>query len=165
MTHDAFTHLDDRGNPRMVDVGEKPVTQRRAVAEGHIRMSAATLSAIVAGELPKGNVLVVAQIAGISAAKRTADLIPLCHPLPITSVRVEVEADEGLPGVRVQAEVRVTGRTGVEMEALTAVSAALLTVYDMCKARERMMEIGAIRLLHKEGGRSGTWRAEGGVEP
>ncbi|HET8657354.1 MAG TPA: cyclic pyranopterin monophosphate synthase MoaC [Longimicrobiaceae bacterium] len=165
MTHDAFTHLDDRGNPRMVDVGEKPVTQRRAVAEGHIRMSAATLSAIVAGELPKGNVLVVAQIAGISAAKRTADLIPLCHPLPITSVRVEVEADEGLPGVRVQAEVRVTGRTGVEMEALTAVSAALLTVYDMCKARDRAMEIGAIRLLRKEGGRSGTWRVEGDVEP
>jgi cyclic pyranopterin phosphate synthase len=165
MTDDAFTHLDERGTPRMVDGGEKPVTQRRAVAEGHIRMSAATLSAIVAGELPKGNVLVVAQIAGISAAKRTADLIPLCHPLPITSVRVEVEADEGLPGVRVQAEVRVTGRTGVEMEALTAVSAALLTVYDMCKARDRAMEIGAIRLLHKEGGRSGTWRAEGGVEP
>ncbi len=161
-TDETFTHLDEQGNPRMVDVGEKGVTRRRAVAEGRILTSAETLEAIAGGKTPKGNVLVVAQLAGIMAAKRTAELIPLCHPLPITSVRVELELDRALPGVRARAEVRVEGRTGVEMEALTAVSAALLTVYDMCKALDRSMEIGGVRLLRKEGGRSGVWTAGSG---
>jgi len=144
----------------MVDVGDKEVTSRVALAEGAIRMSAATLEKIVRGETPKGAVLTVAQLAGIMAAKRTADLIPLCHPLALSSVRVTLEPDEGLPGIRSRAEVRVEGRTGVEMEALTAVSAALLTVYDMCKALDRGMEIGGIRLRRKEGGRSGTWTVD-----
>ena len=159
MSDGGFTHLDEAGRPRMVDVGEKDVTRRVAVAEGHIRMSAATLAAIVAGETPKGNVLLVAQLAGITGAKRTADLIPLCHPLPLTSVEVEISADESLPGIRVSATAKVDGKTGVEMEALTAVTVSLLTVYDMCKARDRGMEISGIRLLRKEGGRSGTWTA------
>jgi len=154
-----FTHLDDQGRPRMVDVGDKEVTARVAVAEGFIRTSAETLAEIVAGETPKGNVLLVAQLAGIMGAKRTAELIPLCHPLPLTSVEVELSADESLPGIRALATARVSGKTGVEMEALTAVSCSLLTVYDMCKARDRGMEIGGIRLLRKEGGRSGSWSA------
>jgi cyclic pyranopterin phosphate synthase len=157
MSDDGFTHLDERGRPRMVDVGAKEVTSRTAVAEGRIRMSAETLAAIVGGETPKGNVLVVAQLAGIMAAKRTADLIPLCHPLPLTSVEVELTVDESLPGMRAVATAKVEGKTGVEMEALTAVSASLLTIYDMCKARDRGMEISGIRLLSKEGGRSGRW--------
>jgi len=159
MSDAGFTHLDEQGRPRMVDVGEKEVTARVAVAAGHIRTSAETVRAIVAGEVPKGNVLLIAQLAGITGAKRTSDLIPLCHPLPLTSVNVEVEADESLPGVRVTATAKVDGKTGVEMEALTAVSCALLTVYDLCKARDRGMVIGEIRLLRKEGGRSGTWTA------
>lgn len=157
MTDGGFTHLDDAGRPRMVDVGDKVVTARVAVAEGCIRMSADTLAAIVAGETPKGNVLVIAQLAGIMGAKRTAELIPLCHPLPLTSVEVELAADEAIPGLRVVATAKVEGKTGVEMEALTAVSCSLLTVYDMCKARDRGMEISGIRLLSKEGGRSGSW--------
>jgi cyclic pyranopterin phosphate synthase len=161
MTEPRLTHLDDRGNPRMVDVGEKEVTRRRAIAEGHITTSPETLAAIASGSVAKGNVLLIAQLAGIQGAKRTADLIPLCHPLALSSVKVEVEVDEGLPGVRARAEARVEGRTGVEMEALTAVSCALLTIYDMCKALDRGMRIGGIRLLQKEGGRSGTWIAEG----
>ena len=160
MSGDRFTHLDEAGAPRMVDVGDKAVTSRVAVAEGTIRMAGATLAAIVRGETPKGSVLTIAQLAGIMAAKRTADLIPLCHPLALSSVRVTLEPDEALPGLRSRAEVRVEGRTGVEMEALTAVSASLLTVYDMCKALDRGMEIGGIRLLRKEGGRSGTWSAD-----
>jgi cyclic pyranopterin phosphate synthase len=156
---DGFTHLDAEGRPRMVDVGEKDVTRRVAVAEGRIVTSAETVRAIREGTTPKGNVLLVAQLAGITGAKRTADLIPLCHPLPLTSVEVELEADEALPGVRATATARVDGKTGVEMEALTAVAAALLTVYDMCKARDRGMRIEAIRLLRKEGGRGGTWEA------
>ncbi|HEX6750681.1 MAG TPA: cyclic pyranopterin monophosphate synthase MoaC [Longimicrobium sp.] len=159
MSDGGFTHLDEAGRPRMVDVGEKDVTRRVAVAEGHIRMSAETLAAIVAGDTPKGNVVLVAQLAGITGAKRTADLIPLCHPLPLTSVEVEISADESLPGIRVSATAKVDGKTGVEMEALTAVTVSLLTVYDMCKARDRGMEISGIRLLRKEGGRSGTWTA------
>ena len=159
MSDAGFTHLDEQGRPRMVDVGEKEVTARVAVAEGHIRTSAETVRAIVAGEVPKGNVLVIAQLAGIMGAKRTADLIPLCHPLPLTSVSVDVTVDESLPGVRVAATAKVDGKTGVEMEALTAVSCALLTVYDLCKARDRGMVIGEIRLLSKEGGRSGRWTA------
>ena len=160
MNEPRFTHIDESGAPRMVDVGDKSVTHRVAVAEGTIRMSPATLQAIVRGETPKGAVLSVAQLAGIMAAKRTADLIPLCHPLALSAVRVTLEPDEELPGIRSRAEVRVEGRTGVEMEALTAVSASLLTVYDMCKALDRGMEMGGIRLLRKEGGRSGTWTVD-----
>ena len=159
MSEAEFTHLDAGGRPRMVDVGEKEVTRRVAMAEGHIRTSVETVEAIAGGETPKGNVLVIAQLAGIMAAKRTAELIPLCHPLPLTSVSVELELDPLLPGVRAKATAKVDGKTGVEMEALTAVSASLLTIYDMCKARDRGMEIGGIRLLRKEGGRSGTWEA------
>src|SRR5687768_4928740 len=133
MTEPALTHLDEKGNPRMVDVGEKPVTSRRAVAEGVIRTSRDTIRAVSEGSVPKGNVITVAELAGVMGAKRTADLIPLCHPLPVTSIRVEVAVDETVPGMRARAEVRVEGRTGVEMEALTAVSCALLTIYDMCK--------------------------------
>ena len=160
MSDSGFTHLDASGNPRMVDVGDKAPTSRRALAEGTIRMSPATLQAVAEGSVSKGNVLLVAQLAGVMGAKRAADLIPLCHPLPLSAVKVEIEPEPGLPGLRARAEVRVEGRTGVEMEALTAVSCALLTVYDMCKALDRGMEIGAIRLLRKEGGRSGTWTAE-----
>ena len=164
MSDSGFTHLDEEGRPRMVDVGDKAVTRRVAVAEGHIRVSAETLAAITSGQIRKGNVLTVAQLAGIMGAKRTAELVPLCHPLPLTSVEVNVTADESLPGVRVTATAKVEGKTGVEMEALTAVSCSLLTIYDMCKARDRGMEIGGIRLLRKEGGRSGTWTAGTGTE-
>lgn len=152
-----FTHLDERGDPRMVDVGQKEVTARRAVADGWIRLSGETLKAVAEGAVHKGDVLVVARIAGITGAKRTSDLIPLCHPLPISGVDVRLTLDPDLPGVRATAEVRVHGRTGVEMEALTAVSCALLTVYDMCKSMDRRMEIGGVRLVLKEGGRSGSW--------
>lgn len=162
MNEPAFTHLDSRGNPRMVDVGDKNVTSRRAIAEGEIRMTAETARAITSGNVPKGSVITVSELAGVMGAKRTADLIPLCHPLSLSSVKVELTVDPTLPGLRARAEVRVEGRTGVEMEALTAVSCALLTVYDMCKALDRTMEIGRIRLLHKEGGRSGTWSAAEG---
>ena len=140
----------------MVDVGEKAETRREAVAEGVIRMASETLSALEAGRLPKGDPLVVAQLAGIQAAKRTWELIPLCHPLPLTSVEVELAADPELPGVRALARARVMGRTGVEMEALTAVSVALLTVYDMVKAVDRNLRIEGVRLLEKSGGRSGS---------
>ena len=160
MSDSGFTHLDASGNPRMVDVGDKSPTSRRALAEGTIRMSPATLQAVTEGSVSKGNVLLVAQLAGVMGAKRAADLIPLCHPLALSAVKVEIEPVPELPGLRARAEVRVEGRTGVEMEALTAVSCALLTVYDMCKALDRGMEIGSIRLLRKEGGRSGTWTAE-----
>jgi cyclic pyranopterin monophosphate synthase len=160
MSGDGFTHLDEAGSPRMVDVGEKAVTRRVAQAEGSIRMAPGTLDAILRGETPKGSVLTIAQVAGIMAAKRTADLIPLCHPLALSSVRVTLEPDETLPGIRARAEVKVEGRTGVEMEALTAVAGALLTIYDMCKALDRGMEMGGIRLLRKEGGRSGTWTVD-----
>lgn len=155
MTDRGLTHLDADGRPRMVDVGEKPVTRRTAVAEGSILMEDATARAIVAGATPKGDVLLVAQIAGIMAAKRTAELIPLCHPLPLSSVQLELEVDPGLPGVRARATARVDARTGVEMEALTAVSVALLTVYDMAKALDPAMRIDGVRLVSKEGGRSG----------
>jgi cyclic pyranopterin phosphate synthase len=163
LTEARFTHLDEQGRPRMVDVGEKPVTRRAAVAEGHIRTSRDTLSAITSGTAPKGDVLTVARLAGIMGAKRTADLIPLCHTLPLDAVEVELTPDESLPGIRARATARVEAKTGVEMEALTAVSCALLTVYDMCKARDRGMVMDGIRLVRKEGGRSGTWQ-EGGDE-
>ncbi len=155
-------HQDESGRPRMVDVGVKAETDRTAVAEGLLRMAPATLAALRAGRVPKGDPLVVAQVAGIQAAKRTSDLIPLCHPLSLTSVELALELDDALPGVRAAATVRVTGRTGVEMEALTAISVALLTVYDMLKGLDRGMELREIRLLRKEGGRSGTWVAGGG---
>lgn len=157
----GFTHLDESGRPRMVDVGGKEVTRRTAVAEGKIRMAPETLHAIVAGETPKGNVLLIAQLAGITGAKRTPELIPLCHSIPLTSVEVDVKPDDALPGIRVTATVGVEARTGVEMEALTAVTCALLTVYDMCKARDRGMAIEGVQLLRKEGGRSGSWEAGG----
>ncbi|HEX2094831.1 MAG TPA: cyclic pyranopterin monophosphate synthase MoaC [Longimicrobiaceae bacterium] len=159
MSEPVFTHVDAEGRPRMVDVGDKEVTRRVAVAEGRIVTSAETARAIAEGATAKGNVLVVAQIAGITGAKRTAELIPLCHPLPLTSVEVELEVDGALPGVCARATARVDGKTGVEMEALTAVSVALLTVYDMCKALDRGMRIEGIRLLRKEGGRTGRWEA------
>jgi cyclic pyranopterin phosphate synthase len=145
----------------MVDVSSKDETRRRAVATGRIRMAAATLAKILAGDAPKGDVLGVARIAGIQAGKRTGDLIPLCHVLPGASVTVTLEPDEELPGIVVTAEAVYAGQTGVEMEALTAASLALLTVYDMAKALDREMVIEAIRLERKEGGRSGTWSRSG----
>ena len=153
-----LSHLDDQGRARMVDVGGKPESERRAVAEAVVAMGLETLDAIVEDGVPKGDVIATAQLAGIMAAKRTHELIPLCHPLSLTHVRVDIEPDSGLPGVRITAEARLRGRTGVEMEALTAASVAALTVYDMCKAIDRGMEITDVRLLLKEGGRSGTWR-------
>ncbi|MBI4409740.1 MAG: cyclic pyranopterin monophosphate synthase MoaC [Gemmatimonadetes bacterium] len=153
------THLDPAGRPRMVDVGEKEVTARAAVAEGRLVMSPATLAALKEGRAAKGDALVVAQIAGIQAAKRTWDLIPLCHPLPLSNVDVQVEPDEALPGLRVRATVRVEARTGVEMEALTAVAMALLTAYDMLKALDREMRLEGIHLVRKSGGRSGSWES------
>ena len=150
-----LTHLDDSGRAHMVDVGGKPETERIAIARGEVSMKAATLGLIRAGTMKKGDVLTVAQIAGISAAKRTSELIPLCHPLPITHVDVTLSLDEALPGVLITATVKTTGKTGVEMEALTAVSVAALTVYDMAKAAEKTMKIQNIRLIEKHGGRSG----------
>jgi cyclic pyranopterin phosphate synthase len=158
----TLTHFDAGGNAHMVDVSDKAVTSRLAVAEGHVRMTAETLALIVENRAAKGDVLAVARLAGIMGAKRTADLIPLCHPLPVTKVALDLVPDAALPGVRVTATVRTTGQTGVEMEALTAVSVACLTVYDMLKAAEKGMEIGGVRLLHKEGGKSGTWDAAPG---
>lgn len=153
-----LTHVDPEGRVRMVDVGEKERTRRSATAEGWIRMQPATLQAIRENEIQKGDVLTVAQIAGIAAGKRASEWIPLCHPLSIDAIDVSLTPDDDLPGVRVTARAQVTARTGAEMEALVAVSAALLTVYDMCKAVERTMEIGPIRLVEKRGGRSGHWR-------
>lgn len=144
----------------MVDVGDKDATTRVAVAEGVIRMKPETLRLLREGRTPKGDPLLVAQVAGIQAAKRTWELIPMCHPLPLSSVDVVLEPDPGIPGVRATGTARVTGPTGVEMEALTAVSVALLTVYDMLKAVDRKMQIGPVRLLQKSGGRSGDWSAE-----
>lgn len=155
-----LTHLDASGRPRMVDVTPKSPTRRIAEAEGWIRMSEATLDAVEEGDAPKGEVLRVGELAGIQAAKRTAELIPLCHVLSRVSVSVELETDRELPGIRARAVARVAGVTGVEMEALTAVSVALLTVYDMVKGLDRSMRIGGIRLLRKEGGRSGAWVAD-----
>jgi cyclic pyranopterin phosphate synthase len=155
-----LTHLDDQGRPRMVDVGSKPETRRVAQAEGALRMAPETLEALRQHRLPKGDPLTIARIAGIQAAKRTAELIPLCHPLALTSIDVECVLDEKLPGLRALATAEVHGRTGVEMEALTAVAVALLTAYDMLKAVDRGMRIENVRLLRKEGGRSGVWRAD-----
>lgn len=157
---DGLTHLDADGNPRMVDVAAKPNTDRRAVAEGYVFLSTVALETILAGGVKKGDVLQIARLAGIQGAKRTADLIPLCHPLPIDSVEVDVEALPEKGAIVVRAAVRTRWRTGVEMEALTAVSAATLTIYDMVKAIDRGMRIDGIRLLEKQGGRSGSWVAD-----
>jgi cyclic pyranopterin phosphate synthase len=150
-----LTHIDESGQARMVDVGDKPVTTRLAVARGEVKMLRSTLELIREGALKKGDVLTVAQVAGIQAAKRTSELIPLCHPLPIEHISVEFELDEGLPGVKITATVRTGGKTGVEMEALTAVAVSALTIYDMAKAAEKTMHIQNIRLVEKHGGRSG----------
>ena len=156
--YDRFPHLDEAGHARMVDVGAKAVTHRRALAEGSIRMDRQTLQAILDQRVEKGDVLAVARIAAVGGAKRTSDLVPLCHPLPLHSVTVEIEVADELPGLRLTAETTTEARTGVEMEALCAVSAGLLAVYDMCKSMDRAMELGAVRLLEKDGGRSGMWR-------
>ncbi|MBS9476311.1 cyclic pyranopterin monophosphate synthase MoaC [Ancylobacter radicis] len=155
----SLTHLDATGAANMVDVADKAVTDRVAVAEGEVRMEAATLDLILSGNAKKGDVIGTARLAGIMAAKRTHELIPLCHALLLSKVAVEIEPDATLPGLRVRATVRTSGQTGVEMEALTAVSVACLTVYDMAKAVDRGMRIEAIRLLEKSGGRSGHWQA------
>lgn len=156
----GLSHLDDKGEAWMVDVTDKPVTDRTAIATGRVVMRRETLGRIVEGGIAKGDVLATARIAAIMAVKRTSDLIPLCHPLPVTKVTVEIAPDEALPGLVVTATVRCAGRTGVEMEALTAVSIACLTIYDMAKAVEKGMRIEAIRLLEKSGGKSGEWHAE-----
>ena len=157
----ALTHFDTQGQAHMVDVSAKDVTHRIARASGVIRMLPATLALIAAGHAKKGDVLGIARIAAIQGAKRTADLVPLCHPLPITRVAVELELDEAASLLRCTAQVETLGRTGVEMEALTAVQVGLLTVYDMCKAVDRGMVMDDIRLLHKSGGKSGEWVAAG----
>ena len=156
----ALTHIDASGEARMVDVSAKPATERTAVAEGRVVMSKTTLELIVSGNARKGDVLGTARIAGIMAAKRTSDLIPLCHPLALSKVTVNIAPDDKLPGCIVRATVKVTGPTGVEMEALTAVSIACLTLYDMVKAVEKGMRIEGIRLLEKQGGKSGHYRAD-----
>lgn len=153
----GLSHFDAEGRAHMVDVSDKPSTARVAVARGEVRMSAATLARVTEGRADKGDVLGVARLAGIMAAKRTADLIPLCHPLPISRVALRLEADASGPAVRVEAEVKTSGQTGVEMEALTAVSVACLTIYDMLKAVEKGMEISGIRLVMKDGGASGRY--------
>ena len=156
----GLSHFDDQGHAHMVDVGCKAVTARVATAEGLVLMTTDTLAHITEGKAKKGDVLGVARLAGIMAAKKTADLIPLCHPLPITKVSVDLVADSTLPGVRITATVKTTGVTGVEMEAMTAVSIACLTVYDMLKAVEKSMRIEGIRLLLKDGGKSGLYEAK-----
>jgi cyclic pyranopterin phosphate synthase len=153
-----LTHLDDKGKARMVDVGGKAETRRVAIASGRIRMSAAALAAIRDGDVPKGDVLAAARIAGIMAAKKTAELIPLCHPLALDSVTIDFAFEDD--ALRATASAALTGRTGVEMEAMTATSIALLTIYDMAKAIDKGMVIDAVRLIEKRGGKSGTWKAD-----
>jgi cyclic pyranopterin phosphate synthase len=155
-----LSHLDAEGRARMVDVGAKSETARTARAEGSIRMSAQALAAIESNAIAKGDVIAVARIAGIIAAKKTAELIPLCHPLPLTDAGVDIDVDRALPGLRVTAWASTHGKTGVEMEALTAASVALLTIYDMAKAIDRAMEISGVRLTEKRGGKSGDWTRE-----
>jgi cyclic pyranopterin monophosphate synthase len=155
-----LSHLGQGGEARMVDVSAKPPTERKAIAEGHVVMAAKTLDLVLAGNAKKGDVLGAARIAGIMAAKRTHELIPLCHPLPVSNIAVDIEAERKPPGFRVRASVKVSGPTGVEMEALTAVAVACLTIYDMVKALERGMRIEGIRLLEKRGGKSGHYRAK-----
>ncbi len=157
-SHHNLTHLDESGNARMVDVGAKPDTERIAVARGEVHISQQTLALVRDGKTAKGDVLAVARVAGIMAAKKTSDLIPLCHPIMLTSVKVDFAFQEW--GIEVEARTKTTGPTGVEMEALTAVSVAALTIYDMLKAVERGARIECIRLVHKEGGKSGVWKSE-----
>ena len=159
--HDAepLTHIGADGEARMVDVSDKAATNRTAIAEGRVRMGASTLTAILAGDAKKGDVMGAARIAGIMAAKKTCDLIPLCHPVGLTKISVDIAPDDALPGLCVRAEARCFGPTGVEMEALTAVSVACLTIYDMAKAIDRGMSIEGLRLIEKRGGKSGEWRA------
>ncbi|TQV84459.1 cyclic pyranopterin monophosphate synthase MoaC [Aliikangiella coralliicola] len=158
MTH--FTHLNEKGEAQMVDVTEKGHSSRVAIASGYVEMQPETLRMITHGEHKKGDVLAVARIAGIQAAKKTSELIPLCHPLMLTSVNVELEADGQNNAIRISATCKLSGQTGVEMEALTAVSVAALTIYDMCKAVDKNMVISAIQLEQKTGGKSGDWRRE-----
>ncbi|HKH81986.1 MAG TPA: cyclic pyranopterin monophosphate synthase MoaC [Methylovirgula sp.] len=155
-----LTHLRPSGEAHMVDVSEKPVTERSALAQGLVRMQQETFHLALSGDAKKGDVFAAARIAGIMAAKKTADLIPLCHPLALTNISVDVEADPALPGLKVSARVKLAGQTGVEMEALTAVAVACLTIYDMLKAADRSMRIEAIELVEKTGGKSGTFRRE-----
>lgn len=157
-----FTHFNEAGQAHMVDVGQKKATQRKAVTEGYIEMQPETLALIIQGGHKKGDVLGIARIAGIMASKKTADLVPLCHPIPITHVDVELEPEPDRSRIRCQATVETVGQTGVEMEALTATQVALLTIYDMCKGVDRGMTIQAVRLLEKSGGKSGHWRREPG---
>ena len=157
MSKARLSHIDEAGRARMVDVSDKAATDRRATAEGSLRCSPATLALVREGRTPKGEVIATAELAGVMAAKRTADLIPLCHPLPLTKVEVTIAADEALPGFRVAADVRTTAQTGVEMEALTAVTIACLTLFDMLKAVDRAMVIADICVTAKSGGRSGDW--------
>lgn len=157
-----LTHLSEDGSASMVDVGGKADTVREAIAEGFVRMQPETLALIRAGDMKKGDVIGTARIAGIMAAKQTALLIPLCHPLALTKIAVDIMADADLPGLRVRATARLTGKTGVEMEALSAVSVACLTIYDMAKAVDRGMEISGIRVVSKSGGKSGDWQAPAG---
>ena len=159
-TPNPLTHLDGDGNARMVDVTDKDVTFRVATAEGEVNMQPETLGLIVDGKHAKGDVMAVARIAGIQAAKKCADLIPLCHPLALSSVRVELQPDLGENLVRITATCKLSGKTGVEMEALTAVSVAALTIYDMCKAVDKGMTISGVRLLTKSGGKSGDWQSD-----
>jgi len=160
-----LSHLDERGRASMVDVGAKDETERVARAEAAVVMAPETLAIIVDEAVPKGDVVAAARLAGIMAAKRTHELIPLCHQLNLTKVAVELEPDASLPGLRIVTEARLRGRTGVEMEALVAASVAALTVYDMCKAVDRGMEVSGVRLLEKSGGRSGHWAREGAGDP
>src|SRR6056297_2355981 len=155
----GLTHFDGKGDAHMVDVSDKAVTARIAVAEGYVKMASQTFDIVSEGRAKKGDVLSVARLAGIMGAKKTPELIPLCHPLPITKVAVELSLDPDLPGVRIEATVKTTGQTGVEMEALTGVSIAALTVYDMVKAVDKAMEIGGIRVILKDGGKSGRFEA------
>ena len=154
-----LTHLDEAGRARMVDVSAKDVTARTARAEGALLCAAGTLDLVRAGRMPKGSVMQTAELAGVMAAKKTAELVPLCHPLALTKIEVSIEPDNSLPGFRVSSEVRTVGQTGVEMEALTAVSVACLTLFDMLKAIDRTMVIAGIRVTEKSGGRSGSWTA------
>ncbi len=161
----SLSHLDEQGRARMVDVGTKADTARVATARGRVHMRPETLALVLRGGVAKGDVIAVARLAGIMAAKRTGELIPLCHPLPITSVDVDVTPDEAASTLEIEATARIVGKTGVEMEALTAVSVAALTIYDMCKAVDRGMSIDAVRLVHKAGGKSGEYRREGEDAP
>ncbi len=157
MSNPTLTHLDESGAANMVDVGAKSETERVAVAEGFVKMRAETLALIKSGSAKKGDVIATARIAGIMAAKKTSELIPLCHPLMLTKVAIDIQFDDNLPGLRVEAMAKLSGKTGVEMEALTAVSVTCLTIYDMAKAADKAMEIGPIRLLEKSGGKSGHY--------